>query len=125
MSTYLPKPFEVQRQWHVVDATGMVLGRLAAKVAMILQGKNKPTYTPHIDTGDFVIIINAEKVTVTGKKADQIIYDTYSKHPGGRRVYAYKDMLALHPERVVQLAVKRMLPKNRIGKDFLTKLKIC
>jgi len=120
----MPKPGEVQRDWHVVDATGQVLGRMASKIAVILQGKNKPTFTPHVDTGDFVVIINAEKVTVTGRKADQIVYDTYSRHPGGRRLYAYKDMLERHPERIVQLAVKRMLPKSRLGKDYLNKLKI-
>jgi large subunit ribosomal protein L13 len=124
MSTYLPKPGEIQRDWHVVDASGQVLGRLAAKIAMILQGKTKPTYTPHVDTGDFVIVINAEKIGVTGKKADQLVYDTYTRYPGGRRLYPYKLMLEKHPERLIQLAVKRMLPKSRLGKGFLGKLKI-
>jgi large subunit ribosomal protein L13 len=124
MSTYLPKPGEIQASWHVVDATGLVLGRLAARVAMILQGKHKPTYAPHVDTGDFVIVLNAEKIKVTGRKADVIEYDTYSRYPGGRHVYSYKTMKELHPERVLQLAVKRMLPKNKIGRNQLTKLKI-
>ena len=124
MSTYLPKPGELQANWHVVDATGLVLGRLAAKVSMILQGKNKPTYAPNVDTGDFVIVLNAEKIKVTGRKADVIEYDTYSRYPGGRHVYSYKTMKQLHPERVIQLAVKRMLPKNKIGRHMLTKLKI-
>jgi large subunit ribosomal protein L13 len=124
MSTYTPKPGEVQMDWHVVDATGKVLGRLAAKIAMILQGKTKPTYTPHVDTGDFVIVLNADKIKVTGKKADVIEYDTYSRYPGGRHLYSYKRMNQLHPERVIQLAVKRMLPKNKLGRNMLTKLKI-
>ncbi|MCS7032808.1 MAG: 50S ribosomal protein L13 [Phycisphaerae bacterium] len=124
MSTYLAKPGEIQRHWHVVDASGQVLGRLAARIAVILQGKNKPTYTPHVDTGDFVIVINAEKVAVTGKKADQLVYDTYSRYPSGRKLYPYKLMLEKHPERLIQLAVKRMLPKSRLGRDFLRKLKV-
>jgi large subunit ribosomal protein L13 len=124
MSTYLPKPGEVHRQWHVIDATDMVLGRLASKVALILQGKNKPTYTPHVDTGDFVVVINAERVRVTGRKADAIEYDTYSRYPGGRHVYSFGQMKKIAPERIVQLAVKRMLPKNKLGRNMLTKLKI-
>ena len=124
MSTYTPKPGEIKAQWHTVDASGQVLGRLAAKVAMILQGKNKPTYTPHMDTGDFVIILNAEKVRVTGRKADVIEYDTYSRYPGGRHVYSFKTMMDRKPERVVTLAVKRMLPKNKLGRNMLTKLKV-
>ena len=124
MSTYTPKPGEIKADWHTVDATDQVLGRLASKVAMILQGKNKPTYTPHVDTGDFVIILNAEKVKVTGSKAEHIVYDTYSRYPGGRHLYSYRTMKELHPERVIQLAVKRMLPKNKLGRHMLTKLKI-
>ena len=124
MSTYTPKPGEIQMDWHVVDATGKVLGRMAAKIAMILQGKTKPTYTPHVDTGDFVIVLNADKIKVTGKKAEVIEYDTYSRYPGGRHLYSYKRMNQLHPERVIQLAVKRMLPKNKLGRNMLTKLKI-
>jgi len=124
MSTYTPKPGEIQANWHVVDATDQVLGRLAAKVAMIVQGKTKPTYTPHVDTGDFVIVLNADKVRVTGRKADVIEYDTYSRYPGGRHLYSYKRMNELHPERVVQLAIKRMLPKNKLGRTQLNKVKI-
>ena len=124
MSTYTPKPGEIQMDWHIVDASDKVLGRLAAKIAMIVQGKTKPTYTPHVDTGDFVIVLNAEKVRVTGKKADVIEYDTYSRYPGGRKLYSYKRMNALHPERVLQLAVKRMLPKNKLGRTMLNKVKI-
>ena len=124
MSTYTPKPGEIQMDWHVVDATDKVLGRLAAKIAMIVQGKTKPTYTPHVDTGDFVIVLNADKVRVTGKMSEVIKYDTYSRYPGGRKLYSYKRMNQLHPERVLQLAVKRMLPKNKLGRTMLTKVKI-
>lgn len=124
MSTYMPKPGEVAANWHVVDATDQVLGRLAARIAMILQGKHKPTYTPHVDTGDFVIVINASKVKITGRKADVKEYDTYSRYPGGRHLYSYKTMKQLHPEKIVELAVRRMLPKNKLGRTILGKLKI-
>jgi large subunit ribosomal protein L13 len=124
MSTYMPKPGEIQAKWHVVDATNQVLGRLAAKVAIILQGKHKPTYTPHVDTGDFVIIINAAKVRVTGRKADAIEYQTYSHYPSGLRIWSYRQMIARKPEKVIELAVRRMLPKNRMGRHILGKLKI-
>ncbi len=124
MSTYMPKPGEVQANWHVVDATNQVLGRLAARIAPILQGKNKPTYTPHVDTGDFVIVLNADKVKVTGNKADVIEYDTYSRYPGGRNIYSYKRMKQLHSEKVVELAVRRMLPKSKMGRNILGKLKV-
>ena len=124
MSTYMPKPGEVQANWHVVDATDQVLGRLAARVAHIIQGKNKPTYTPHVDTGDFVIVLNADKVRVTGNKAEVNEYDTYSRYPGGRNIYSYKRMKAQHPEKVVELAVRRMLPKSKMGRNILGKLKV-
>lgn len=124
MSTYLAKKGELQAKWHVVDAKGQVLGRLASKLATIAMGKHKPTYTPHTESGDFVIVLNAGDVVVTGRKAEVIEYDTYSKYPGGRRLYAYKEMNKKHPERVLQLAVKRMLPKNRIGRNMLLKVKI-
>lgn len=124
MSTYMPKPGEVKANWHIVDATDQVLGRLAAKVSILLQGKHKPTYTPHVDTGDFVILLNCEKVRVTGRKADVLEYDTYSRYPGGRRIYSYKTMKALHPEKLVELAVRRMLPKSKMGRNILGKLKI-
>ncbi len=124
MSTYMPKPGEVQANWHVVDATDQVLGRLASRIAHILQGKNKPTYTPHVDTGDFVIVLNADKVRVTGNKAEVTEYDTYSRYPGGRNIYSYKRMKELHPEKVVELAVRRMLPKSKMGRNILGKLKI-
>src|SRR5438067_3546659 len=124
MSTYMPKPGEVAANWLVVDATDQVLGRLAARIAVILQGKHKPTYTPHVDTGDFVIVLNAEKVKVTGRKSDVIEYDTYSRYPGGRHTYSYKQMTELHPEKVIELAVRRMLPKSKMGRNILGKLKI-
>jgi large subunit ribosomal protein L13 len=124
MSTYTPKPGEIKADWHVVDATGLVLGRLASKVAMVLQGKTKPTYTPHVDTGDFVIVLNAEKVKVTGKKAEVIEFDTYSRYPGGRHLYSYRTMSELHPEKIVELAVRRMLPKNKLARTQLGKLKV-
>lgn len=123
-TTYRPKPGEIAANWHVVDATDLVLGRLASKVAIILQGKHKPTYTPSVETGDFVIVLNADKVKVTGRKADVIEYDTYSRYPGGRHLYSYKTMNALHPEKVVELAIRRMLPKNKIGRNMLGKLKV-
>jgi large subunit ribosomal protein L13 len=124
MSTYMPKPGEIPADWHLVDAKDQVLGRLAARISIILQGKHKAVYTRHVDTGDFVIVLNADKIRVTGKKADVIEYDTYSRYPGGRHLYSYKTMNELHPERVLQLAVKRMLPKNKIGRHLLAKLKI-
>ena len=123
-STYLAKPGELKADWHVVDASGLVLGRMAARIATILQGKHKPTYTPHVDTGDFVIIINAEKVKVTGRKAAHLEYDTYSRYPGGRRVYSYREMLEKHPEKLIELAVRRMLPKSKMGRNILGKLKV-
>ncbi|HEY8750178.1 MAG TPA: 50S ribosomal protein L13 [Tepidisphaeraceae bacterium] len=124
MSTYMPKPGEVVANWHVIDATDQVLGRLASRISLILQGKHKVTYTPHVDTGDFVIVINAAKVKITGRKADVKEYDTYSRYPGGRHLYSYKRMHELHPEKVVELAVRRMLPKSKMGRNILGKLKI-
>ncbi len=124
MSTYLPKPGEIKADWHIVDASGQVLGRLAAKLAMIAQGKEKPTYTPNIDTGDFVIVLNAEKIRVTGNKANVLEYDTYSRYPGGRKLYSFQSMNERHPEKLLQLAVRRMLPKNKLGRTQLSKIKI-
>ena len=124
MSTYMPKTGEVKSDWYVVDATDQVLGRLAARIATIVQGKNKPTYAAHVEYGDFVIVLNAEKVRVTGKKADALEYETYSHHPGGRHLYSYKTMQRLHPEKLLQLAVRRMLPKSKMGRNILTKVKI-
>jgi large subunit ribosomal protein L13 len=124
MSTYMPKPGEVKASWHVIDATDLVLGRLAARVALILQGKNKATYTPFVDTGDFVIIINADKVKVTGRKAEQMEYQTYSKYPSGQHIYSYKTMIAHKSEKVIEIAIRRMLPKSKMGRNILGKLKI-
>ena len=124
MSTYMAKPGELKADWHVIDATDQVLGRLASRVAVLLQGKHKATYTPHTDTGDFVILLNAEKVRVTGKKAEVLEYDTYSRYPGGRRLYTYRTMSEKHPEKLVELAVRRMLPKSKMGRNILGKLKI-
>jgi len=124
MSTYMPKPGEVAGNWHVVDADGQVLGRLASRIAVLLQGKHKPTYTPHVDTGDFVIVLNADKVQVTGRKAEVTQYDTYSRYPGGRRLYSYRTMNEKHPEKVIELAVRRMLPKSKLGRNILGKLKV-
>ena len=123
INTYMPKPGEVQAQWHRIDGTDQVLGRLASKIAILLQGKHKPTYTPHVDTGDFVIVINADKIKVTGRKSEVLEYDTYSRYPGGRHLYTYERMMRLHPERLLELAVKRMLPKNKLGRNLLGKLK--
>jgi len=124
MSTYMAKPGELKADWHVIDATDQVLGRLAAKVSILLQGKHKPKYTRHTNTGDFVILLNAEKIRVTGKKAEVLEYDTYSRYPGGRRLYTYRTMLEKHPEKLVELAVRRMLPKSKMGRNILGKLKI-
>jgi large subunit ribosomal protein L13 len=124
MSTYLAKPGEIQGKWHVVDASNLVLGRLAAKVALLLQGKHKPTFTPYVDGGDFVVVLNAEKVRVTGKKADVNEYETYSKHPSGRHLYSFKTMKELHPAKIIEIAVRRMLPKSKMGRVYLSKLKV-
>jgi large subunit ribosomal protein L13 len=124
MSTYMAKPGELKADWHVIDATDQVLGRLAARVSILLQGKHKPTYTAHVDTGDFVILLNAEKIRVTGKKAEVLEYDTYSRYPGGRRLYSYRTMSERHPEKLVELAIRRMLPKSKMGRNILSKLKI-
>ena len=119
-----PRGEHVQRQWHVIDAEDKVLGRIASDAARLLQGKHKSTYTRHTDTGDFVILLNADKVRVTGKKAEVLEYDTYSRYPGGRRLYTYRTMIEKHPEKLVELAVRRMLPKSKMGRNILGKLKI-
>ncbi len=122
MKTYLPR--EIHRNWWVIDATDQVLGRLASRIALLLMGKRKPEYTPHLDTGDFVVVVNAEKVRLTGKKLDQKMYYRHSGYPGGLKVRTARQMLESHPERVIQLAVKRMLPKNRLGRRMLKRLKV-
>ena len=124
MKTYLPKENLDQRKWHVVDADGAVLGRLAAQVADILRGKNKPTFTPHLDAGDFVVVINAEKVRVTGKKEEAKEYMTYSGWKGGEKYRTVAQIRANQPEELIHRAVRGMVPKNRLGRQLLTKLKV-
>lgn len=124
MKTYLPKVNLDQRKWHVVDANGAVLGRLAVQVANILRGKNKPVYTPHLDAGDFVVVINAEKVLLTGKKETDKTFMTYSGWKGGEKYRTVEQLRAKHPERLITHAVKGMIPKNRLGRVLLTKLKV-
>lgn len=122
MKSFIAKTNEVERKWYVVDAEGKILGRVASEVASILRGKNKPIYTPHVDTGDFVIIVNADKIKVTGHKMDQKLYRTHSGYVGSLKETTLKDMLAKKPERVLELAVKGMLPKNSLGRQMYRKL---
>lgn len=122
--TYSAKPSEIEHNWFVVDAEGKTLGRLATEIAKILRGKHKPTYTPHMDTGDFVIVINADKVRVTGKRLDQKFYHRHSGYVGGLKSVSLRRMLETHPERVIEHAVKGMLPKNRLGNQMYKKLKV-
>ena len=122
MKTYMANPDKIERKWYVVDATGYTLGRLASEVAKVLRGKNKAIFTPHIDTGDYVIVINAEKVKVTGKKLDQKVYYRHSEYVGGMKETTLREMLAKKPEKVVELAVKGMLPKGPLGNQMYTKL---
>jgi len=122
--TFSPKAGDIQRQWHVVDASDVVLGRLASQVAVLLRGKHKPIFAPHMDTGDFVIVVNAEKVALSGSKLDHKHVYRHSGYPGGLTAVAYRDLLAKHPERVVERAVKGMLPKNSLGRQMLRKLKV-
>ena len=122
MQTYMANPDKIERKWYVVDADGCTLGRLASGVASVLRGKNKPQFTPHVDTGDYVIIVNADKIKVTGKKLGQKIYYNHSDYVGGMRETTLKEMLAKKPERVIELAVKGMLPKGPLGRSMYTKL---
>jgi len=122
--TYLPPLDSLEHKWYVVDATDMRLGRLASEIAMILRGKNKPTYTPHMDTGDFVIVVNAEKVVVTGKKRTQKLYRRNSGRPGGMKTETFAKLQDRLPERIIEQAVKGMLPKNSLGRQLFTKLKV-
>ena len=124
MKTHLPKVNLDQRKWHVIDADGVVLGRLAAQVANILRGKNKPVYTPHLDAGDFVVVINAEKVVVTGKKETNKRYMTYSGWKGGEKYTSVEQLRARQPEKLITRAVRGMVPKNRLGRVLMTKLKV-
>jgi len=124
MKTYTAKPREIEQAWRLVDADGQILGRLATEIADTLRGKNKPAYTPHVDSGDFVIVVNAEKVRVTGKKLDQKIYYRHSGYPGGLRERTLAEQLARRPEEVIRRAVKGMLPKNKLAAAQLRKLKV-
>lgn len=124
MKSFIANKEQLQHNWILVDADGAVLGRLAAKLAPILMGKTKTTYTPHVDTGDHIVLVNAEKIKVTGKKAQQKEYDYYTRYPGGHKYFSFAEMMDKHPEKVIELAVRRMLPKSKLGKDMLKKLKI-
>ena len=124
MNSFMANPAKVERKWYVVDATGYTLGRLASEVAKVLRGKNKPVFTPHVDTGDYVIVVNADKIKVTGKKLDQKIYYHHSDYVGGMKETTLREMLAKKPEKVVELAVKGMLPKGPLGREMFTKLHV-
>lgn len=124
MKTYSQKESEVQRDWYVIDATDQTLGRLATQIATLLRGKHKPTFSPNLDGGDFVVVVNAEKVHLTGRKPDQKMYYRHSGYPGGFKAIPYQRMLARHPDRILRFAVKGMLPKTRLGRRQLLKLKI-
>jgi large subunit ribosomal protein L13 len=124
MKTFVAKPSDRQRDWYVVDAQGLTLGRLATQIADVLRGKRKPTYTPHIDTGDFVIVVNAEKIAVTGNKRADKLYHRHSGYPGGLRTRTFEQMITRRPEEVIRIAVKGMMPRNRLARKQLTKLKV-
>ena len=124
MKTFMASPATIDRKWYVVDATDMTLGRLASEVAKVLRGKNKPIFTPHIDTGDYVIVINAEKIVVSGKKMEQKLYHTHSAYVGGFKTATLKEMIEKKPEKVVELAVAGMLPKGPLGREMYTKLHV-
>lgn len=124
MKSYMASPSTIERQWYVVDATGHTLGRLASEIAKVLRGKNKPTYTPHIDTGDYVIVVNADKIEVTGKKLDQKVYYNHSDYVGGMKETTLREKMAKKPEDVIYLAVKGMLPKGPLGREMITKLHV-
>ncbi|MCP4252698.1 MAG: 50S ribosomal protein L13 [Candidatus Scalindua sp.] len=124
IKTFIAKKEDVQRDWYVIDATDKVLGRMASRIAMILQGKTKPIYTPHVDTGDFVVVTNAEKIKLTGNKMDEKVYYSHSRYPGGFKEIPIKKWMEKHPDRIVNMAVKRMLPKTKLGSAMLKKLKV-
>ncbi len=124
MKTYSVKAGEIERRWFVVDAQGKILGRLATEVARVLRGKHKPIYSPHLDTGDFVVVINADKVELSGRKADQKSYFRHTGYMGGEKFIPFRRMLETHPERVIEIAVKGMLPKNALGKQMQKKLRV-
>jgi large subunit ribosomal protein L13 len=124
MSTYMAKPSTITRRWFVIDATDQVVGRLAVQIATILRGKHRPEYTPHLDTGEFVIVINAEKVRFTGNKMQTKEYHWYTRYPGGYKTATARDLITTNPERILREAVKRMVPRNKLGRQQMTKLKI-
>lgn len=124
MKTYTPKTTEIERRWWVVDAEGKVLGRLASEIAQVLRGKHKPMFTPHLDTGDYVIVVNADKIRLTGNKAEDKAYFRHSGYMGGEKFVPFRDMIEKHPDRVIDLAVKGMLPKNNLGRLMRRKLKV-
>jgi len=124
MSTTMAKTGSIEQGWHVIDATNQVVGRLAVTIANILRGKHRPVYTPHVDTGEFVIVLNAEKVRFTGKKLEQKTYSSYSHYPGGLRVRTAQELMDKHPERILELAVQRMVPRNKLGRKQMLKLKV-
>ena len=124
MKSFMASPSTIERKWYVVDATGHTLGRLSSEIASILRGKNKPTFTPHIDTGDYVIVVNADKIKVTGKKMDQKIYYNHSDYVGGMKETTLREKMAKKPEDVIYLAVKGMLPKGPLGREMITKLHV-
>jgi large subunit ribosomal protein L13 len=124
MKSYMAHPASVERKWHLIDAEGQTLGRLATEIARLLRGKNKPQYTPHIDTGDFVVVVNAERVVVTGKKAEQKVYRRHTGYPGGLREMSYEVMLERKPTEILRRAVKGMMPRTRLGRQQIRKLKI-
>ncbi|HEG44302.1 MAG TPA: 50S ribosomal protein L13 [Phycisphaerales bacterium] len=124
MKSFIAKKENLVRKWYVADADGQILGRMAVKIAMVLMGKDKPIYTPHVDTGDYVIVVNAEKIRLSGKKAEKKEYDYYTGYPSGHKYVSFADMMERRPEEVVRMAVRRMLPKNKLGRVMLKKLKI-
>jgi large subunit ribosomal protein L13 len=124
MKSYMARPHEVERRWYLVDAEGQTLGRLATQIARLLRGKNKPQYTPHVDTGDFVVVVNAEKVVVTGKKAEQKVYYRHTGYPGGLKETSYEVMMERKPTEILRKAVRGMMPRTRLGRQQLRKLKI-
>jgi large subunit ribosomal protein L13 len=124
MSTFMAKPDQLPKRWFVIDGTDQVVGRLAVQIATILRGKHRPEYTPHIDTGEFVIVVNASKLRLTGKKLQSKKYHWYTRHPGGLKTAFARDLIETHPERILEAAVRRMVPRNKLGRQQMTKLKI-
>jgi large subunit ribosomal protein L13 len=124
VKSYMARPLEVERKWYVIDAEGLTLGRLASEIARVLRGKNKARYTPHVDVGDFVVVVNADRVVVTGKKAEQKVYRRHSGYPGGLKATSYERMMERRPEEVLRKAVYGMMPKNRLARQQMRKLKI-